>query len=122
MAKQRIVKKLVRVQENPVTHKLERTELDAVQLAYERCIQAVDGALCQLPTTGTDRWHSLIEEARALLGYLETGQAPEVIEPLATIAREYRKIDPLHQPRLTAKLRERFRVMLPHTEHTEESH
>lgn len=110
-----IRKKQERVAVDPVTHKPHATILDEPQIASERCVQAIDGALCRMPTSSTAPGYALVEEAKALLAYLESDQpVPEVVEPLATIAREYRKLDPLHQPRLTAKLWERFRAMLPH--------
>ena len=48
MAKRKIGKKLVRTAENPVTHELETTVLDAVQVAYERVHQAVDAQMLKL--------------------------------------------------------------------------
>lgn len=42
MAKRRIQRRLERVSENPVTHELEVTRLDAVQLAFERVVACLD--------------------------------------------------------------------------------
>ncbi len=115
--KKTIRQRTERVSVDAVTHETSVLVLDAVQVGFERASRAVESACAQMPTTASAPWYALVEEAKHLLAMLEAGDpVPDVVEPLATIVREWRALDPLHAPRFTAKLWERFRVMQPHTD------
>lgn len=112
-----IEEKTVRVQENPVTHVLERTVLDAPQRAFERAVEALDRAMCAVPTAaGSSPWYEIAETAASFLIGLEDGaysQTARWPEPLGTLARLYRTLGAADRFQFVMKLRARLREMTP---------
>jgi hypothetical protein len=53
--KKDIKRKDVRVSRDAVTGKLESVVLDAVQLAFERCTQVIEGKMLELPNADVHR-------------------------------------------------------------------
>lgn len=114
-----IEQKLVRVQENPVTHVLERTILDAPQRAFERAVAALDSAMLAVPTAaGSAPWYAIADDAVRFLDGLEGGVhsvTDRWPSPLNTLAQAYRTLGAADWFQFATKLRARLREMAPHT-------
>ena len=75
MARKRLDKRYVRIKRDPVTSELEVTVLDAVQLAFERVIQTIDGQMLKVgDSAGRDRLACMIlDRVELMLPHTEGG-------------------------------------------------
>lgn len=110
----RLTQPILRTHQDPVSGELVRLVLDDAQRACERTVAALDRERQALTNAGG---YALATEAVGALAKLEAGEpVTSAVGALAVLAREYGLLDASGRFRFAEKVREKLRVMVPHSD------